>query len=137
MAGIDLQVNIGGGYNDVDNIHVENGDFALRGGKFHLVPEDDLAMQVGQRLHVRLLLRRGEVFFNTNAGFPYTDVSKFKRSTGIFDTYMKSYIIATDGVTKMQRYAPVLDHATRMETVNFDVTVTDGQTINISQEVDI
>lgn len=137
MAGIDLKINLAGDYTDVDDISVAHGDFQIRGGKFQMVAEDDLPTQVGQRLHIRLLLHRGEVFFNTNAGFPYTDISKFKRSTGIFDTYMKAYLVATDGVTKLDRYISDLDGQNRVQNVRFDSLITDGQTITTNQEFDV
>lgn len=136
MAGIDLQINIGGDYVD-SGIAVEHGDFVIRGGKFLMVAEDDLPRQVGQRLHVRLLLHRGEVFFNTAAGFPYTDIGKFKRSTGIFDTYMKAYIIATDGVDKLGTYTSSLDNKTRLQSVNFEVYLANGESVTQSQEIDV
>ena len=136
MAGLDLQLNLGGGYSDSD-IYVEHGDFAIRNGKFNLVAEEDVGRQVGQRLHVRLLLHRGEVFFNTAAGFPYTEISKFKQSTGIFDSYMKSYIMNTDGVTKLQSYSANLDNGNRVNSVRFAVTVTNGQTIETQQEFNV
>lgn len=139
-TGIDLQINLGGGYTDGtgdDAIYIEHGDFIIKNGKFALVPEDDLPKQVGQRLHVRLLLRRGEVFFNTSAGFPYLDISKFKNSKDIFDTNMKSYIIATDGVAKLQSYQSNIESATRVNEVRFAVTVKDNTTLNITQELDV
>lgn len=160
MAGIDLQLNLGGDYNDSSGIAVEKGDFLLRNGKFSLVADDNLGYQVGQRLHVRLNLYRGEVFFNTSAGFPYLDISKFKKSTGIFDSYMKTYIVQTDGVSKLSGYSsgdnaatdePILDQngkqigtkdslyyrRLRMHPVRFDVLINDGQTLNISQELEV
>lgn len=143
MAGIDLQLNLGGEYAYVQEDVVSpkhtvaHGDFAIINGKFQLVPDDDLARQVGQRLHVRLNLYRGEVFFNTAAGFPYLDMSKFKRGSAIFDTNMKSYIIATDGVNNLQRYSSALDRANRVENVSFDVGIGSGQTVNINQEFNV
>lgn len=137
---IDFQINLGGDYVDGhgdDAIVVEHGDFVLRDGKFLLVPEDDIAQQVGQRLHVRLLLRRGEVFFNTLAGFPYADIGKFKRSSGIFDSYMKSYILATDGVYKLKSYGSSMDSRERKQSVRFEVTTKSDETIEISKELDV
>lgn len=134
MAGIDLQLNLGGDYVDSD-IAVEHGDFAIRGGKFLLVPEDDLSRQVGQRLHIRLLLHYGEVFFNTSAGFPYLSVTKFKRTSGIFDMYMKSYIVATDGVDKLQSYGSSLTKKTRVEEVRFEVLLANGERYTAEQEI--
>lgn len=136
MAGIDLQLNLAGDYADSD-VAIEHGDFVIRGGKFLMVPEDDLPRQVGQRLHVRLLLHRGEVFFNTSAGFPYTDISKFKRASGIFDTYMKAYLVATDGVDKLQSYSSQLDKRNRVENVKFGVLLANGETINTTQEIEV
>lgn len=136
MAGLDLQLNLGGGYVDSE-IFIEHGDFAIRNGKLLMVPEDDVGRQVGQRLHVRLLLHRGEVFFNTAAGFPYTDISKFKKTSGIFDSYMKSYIVNTDGVSKLETYTSTLDNQNRVNNVRYSVKVSDGQTVNINQEFDV
>lgn len=137
---IDLELNLGGDYTDgtgEDAIMVAKGDFSIRNGKFSLVPADDLGRQVGQRLHVRLGLRRGEVFFNTAAGFPYTDLSKFKRQTGLFDTYMKAYIIATDGVDQLIGYRSENDGETRSQNVTFDVIVASSRVITITQELDV
>lgn len=136
MAGIDLQLNLAGDYADSD-IAVEHGDFAILNGKFKLVAEDDLPRQVGQRLHVRLLLHRGEVFFNTAAGFPYTDISKFKRASGIFDTYMKAYLVATDGVDKMQTYSSSLSKRGRVQSVKFGVLLANGESLNTTQEIEV
>lgn len=136
MAGLDLQLNLGGDYMDSD-IAVEHGDFAIRNGKFLMVGEQDLSRQVGQRLHVRLLLHRGEVFFNTSAGFPYTDIGKFKQSSGIFDTYMKSYLINTDGVDKLQSYASSLNAGTRIQSVDFEVLISDGSAVTQTQEIEV
>ena len=136
MPGIDLQLNLGGDYMDSD-VAVEHGDFAILGGKFRMIPEDDLPRQVGQRLHVRLLLRRGEVFFNNVAGFPYADLGKFKRGSGLFDMYMKSYIVATDGVDKMQNFSSTLDNRTRTQSVRFGVLLGNGATFNSTQEFEV
>lgn len=136
MAGIDLQLNLAGDYADSD-VAVEHGDFALFNGKFRLVAEDDFPRQVGQRLHVRLLLHRGEVFFNTSAGFPYTDISKFKSASGIFDTYMKSYLVATDGVDKLQSYSSNLDKRKRIQGVKFGVLLANGEALNTTQEIEV
>lgn len=133
---IDLSLNLAGDYSD-SGVSVVNGDFNIRNGKFYLVDKDDIAYQVGQRLHVRLLMRRGEVFFNTQAGFPYVDISKFKRQSGIFDTYMKSYIIATDGVKQLTSYQSANNAGTRVEDVRFGVLVADNQVVNIVQEIDV
>ncbi len=139
-TGIDLQLNLGGGYTDgtgEDAIYIEKGDFLIKNGKFLLVPEDDIPKQVGQRLHVRLMLRRGEVFFNSNAGFPYVDISEFKNSKNIFDTNMKSYILATDGVNKLQSYQSQIARESRVNEVRFAVTVKDDTTVSITQELDV
>lgn len=136
MAGIDIRLNLGGDYMDSD-IAVEHGDIAILGGKFQMIPEDDLPRQVGQRLHIRTLLRRGEVFFNTSAGFPYADLGKFKRGSGLFDMYMKSYIVATDGVDKMQSYSSNLDGRTRVQSVRFGVLLANGSALNTTQELDV
>ncbi|AZV02134.1 hypothetical protein [Pectobacterium phage Wc4-1] len=136
----DLSLNLAGDYIDGtedDIIHVEHGDFAIRGGKFSLIPDDDVATQLGQRLHVRLLLRRGEVFFNTSAGFPYVDISKFKRNSDIFNTYMKSYILETNGVLHLESFSSSLDNSTRVENVNFSVTTQEGNSVTISQELTV
>lgn len=136
MAGLDLQLNLAGDYADSD-VAVEHGDFAILNGKFNLIAEDNLPRQVGQRLHVRLLLHRGEVFFNTSAGFPYTDISKFKRASGIFDTYMKSYIVATSGVDKLQTYGSSLDKGKRVQNVRFGVLLANGEALNTTQEIEV
>ena len=136
MAGIDLKINLGGDYVDSD-IAVEHGDFEIRGGKLLMVAGDDLARQVGQRLHIRGLLHRGEVFFNTAAGFPYAAISKFKQSSGIFDMYMKSYLISTDGVDKMESYSSQLDKETRVQRVRFEVLLANGERYTNSQEIEV
>lgn len=136
MAGIDMRLNLGGDYMDSD-VAVEHGDFQILGGKLMMIAEDDLPRQVGQRLHVKLLLRRGEVFFNTSAGFPYADLGKFKRGSGIFDMYMKSYIVATDGVDKLQSYASDLDNRTRVQSVRFGVLLANGESMDTTQELEV
>ncbi|XAO54244.1 baseplate wedge subunit [Yersinia phage vB_YenM_P778] len=137
---LDLELNLGAAYSeDLGNskVWVDYGDFKIPKGKFKVIPKDDTGLQVGQRLHVRLLLRRGEVFFDTLAGFPYVQLSKFKRTSEVFDTYMKSYIVDTAGVSNLQRYSSVLDKYERNLHISFDVTTQSGDLVSYTQELPV
>lgn len=136
---LDLEVNLGADYLDGEKnkVLIEHGDFVIKDGKFKMVPEKDLGRQVGQRLHVRLLLRKGEVFFNTNAGFPYLQLSKFKEKTNIFDSYMKRYISDTVGVTQLSRYNAEMSRGARKVSVDFEVLTSANTLVDTVKEINV
>lgn len=137
---LDLELNLGADYIDgIGNrrITIEHGDFQIRKGKFKIIPTDDTGRQVGQRLHVRLLLRKGEVFFDTAAGFPYLQLSKFKEGTPIFDSFMQRYISDTTGVDRITSYHTEMSVGRRRINTDFSVVTASGDALQTVKEIEI
>ena len=128
----DFKLNLGAGYvrklGD-ETIYIEHGDLDIdSSGNIKLIPEDETITQVAQKIHIRCYLRRGELFFNLDAGFPYNQISKFKGSKTIFDNYMEDYLLETEGVANLISYNSDLNNQTRGITVTFAVTTLSGET---------
>uniref|UniRef100_A0AAU8GKF5 DUF2634 domain-containing protein n=1 Tax=Salmonella phage PMBT37 TaxID=3153515 RepID=A0AAU8GKF5_9CAUD len=128
----DFKLNLGAGYmrklgNDV--IYIDHGDLDIdANGNINIIPEDDIVTQVAQKIHIRCYLKRGELFFNLDAGFPYIQISKYKNSKSIFDNYMEEYLLETEGVASMTSYSSTLDNFTRQISVQFSATTLSGET---------
>ncbi len=128
----DFKLNLGAGYmrklgNDV--IYIDHGDLDIdANGNIKIIPEDDIVTQVAQKIHIRCYLKRGELFFNLDAGFPYIQISKYKNSKTIFDNYMEEYLLETEGVASMTSYSSTLDNFTRQISVQFSATTLSGET---------
>lgn len=137
---LDLEINIGPSkYVDLPHgkVFIEHGDINLSQGHFKMLPKYDKGMQVAQRLHIRLLLRKGEVFFNTQAGFPYLQLAKFKEKTPIFDSYMKDYILGTVDVVALAGYRSELSNMKRSVDVKFEAVTQDNNPVTVIKEIDV
>ncbi|CCA66284.1 putative baseplate wedge protein [Erwinia phage FIfi106] len=128
----DFKLNLGAGYmrklgNDV--IYIAHGDLDIdASGNIKIIPEDDNVTQVAQKIHIRCYLKRGELFFNLDAGFPYIQISKYKNAKTIFDNYMEEYLLETEGVASLTSYNSTLDNFTRQISVQFAATTLSGET---------
>ncbi|AEJ81294.1 putative baseplate wedge subunit [Erwinia phage Rouille] len=128
----DFKLNLGAGYmrklgNDV--IYIAHGDLDIdASGNIKIIPEDDNVTQVAQKIHIRCYLKRGELFFNLDAGFPYIQISKYKNAKSIFDNYMEEYLLETEGVASLTSYNSTLDNFTRQISVQFAATTLSGET---------
>lgn len=128
----DFKLNLGAGYMrklGSDVIYIDHGDLDIdANGNIKIIPEDDIVTQVAQKIHIRCYLKRGELFFNLDAGFPYIQISKYKNSKSIFDNYMEEYLLETEGVASMTSYSSTLDNFTRQISVQFSATTLSGET---------
>lgn len=128
----DFKLNLGAGYmrklgNDV--IYIAHGDLDIdASGNIKIIPEDDNVTQVAQKIHIRCYLKRGELFFNLDAGFPYIQISKYKNAKTLFDNYMEEYLLETEGVASLTSYNSTLDNFTRQISVQFAATTLSGET---------
>lgn len=128
----DFKLNLNAGYMRKlgdDTIYIEHGDLDIdSAGNIKLIPEEDNTTQVAQKIHIRCYLKRGELFFNLDAGFPYLQISKYKNAKTLFDNYMEEYLLDTEGVSDLTTYESTLNNSSRLINVKFEATTLSGET---------
>lgn len=104
----------------------EHSDYRFGNGRADFYINNPTA--VAQAILTRLLLVRGEWFLDVTEGVPYrTDVYGFGTS-GKRDQAIKSVILETQGVVKIDSFESLFDPATRRYSVSCTVTTQYGKT---------
>lgn len=107
--------------NSENDIFVDNGTIkrVIGGG------------QVVQDVRSRLLSYLGEWFLKTTYGVPYLEQIFVKPANlPLTESIMKSIIIQTTGVGTLGTFEMDFDNTTRIITVSFSATTTDGDAVN-------
>ncbi len=92
-----------------------NGDYTFGQGSANFWIDDPEA--VAQSIETRLLLWQGEWFLDNTVGMPWAQ-SVLGYHTGLYDTIIKSYILATVGVVSIVSYSSVFNPEKRSLTVS-------------------
>lgn len=87
--------------------------------------------QVVQHVRTRLLHYYGEWFLDTNSGVPYFD-QIFTRPADLLaaESIIKGVIIRTPGIDTLDTFELSFDRNTRVLSVSFSATTTDGDAVN-------
>ena len=95
--------------------------------------DDDNGESVRQRLLIRLLSFKGELFSNTDYGVPYFQTIFQKNvSKGVVDGIIQQQIRSVQGVAKIISYTSTMNNASRDYTASFKVSTTSGAIVEVT-----
>ena len=112
----------------------DNDDLAVENNRFVLT-ENNSDQEIEQRLLQGLRFFLNEWFLDNSRGIPYFQ-AVFEKGTPpiVIESIFKDTIIGTNGVDSLDRFAPLeFDPATRVLTVDFDVTTINGNNLTINE----
>lgn len=110
------------------------GDLDLSTGEFRLT-DDTSGETTEQRLRVRLRLFAGEWFLDTRLGVDwYGRVVGKGRDPGDAEAAIKTAILETPGVVRLERYAQTPNPSARTLSVSFAVLDENGELVEVTEE---
>jgi len=87
-----------------------------------------------QRIRVRFRFFLGEWFLDQRLGIPYfQDILIKNPDPTLISAIFRQVLLTTPGVLRVDAFTATLDAPTRVLTVNFQATLTDGSTIITAQ----
>lgn len=108
----------------MDILLTEDGDIDTTHGKFSLA---NGVTAIAQHMRIRVRFFLGEWFLDQREGVPYyRDVFIKNPSRAVVVSTFKRVILSTPGVATLDRFEFELDRSTRVATIDWEVTTTDG-----------